>query len=287
MDNRTPRKGLARGVRNMRSEWVAPGSRIEMTQFDARWSAISGIGSRATRMAMLAALGLAAGAAASAQAVRLEVPGRPAVVQVEAVASNPETVRLLVGLGRIGADLQLGMLFLGDGLTNPEGSHFSQPLKETWPGLKDGMQAAGVPDLEPVLQKLEAGGSKDAVTAAYREAEKALLMARSKLNPSAQDAALAVLELAKAAAAEINASGPTEVHAYQNAWALLMVARGELDLLARTPDPAMAKLAAAEGMAIDDMIISMPDPNQTAPVSFDPTPILDLIGRLGKIDESV
>ena len=43
----------------------------------------------------------------------------------------------------------------------------------------------------------------------------------------------------------------------------------------------------AEAMALDEIILSMPDPNQTAPVSFDPTPILDLIGRLGKIDESV
>lgn len=258
-----------------------------MTQFNARFSSISRIGSRASRMVMVAAVALAAGSVASAQALRSDAPGRSMMIRVEAPASNPETVRLLVGLGRMNADLQLGLLFLGDGLTNPEGSHFSHPRKETWPGIKDGLIAAGVPDLEPVFLKLEAGGGKDAVTAAYIEVKGALLKARSTLNPSAQDAALAVLELAKAAAGEINATGPTEVQAYQTAWSLLMEARSELDLLARTPDPAMAKLAAAEGLAIDDMIISMPDPNQVAPVSYDPTPILELIGRLGKIDESV
>jgi hypothetical protein len=261
--------------------------RIEMTQFNACIASFSRIGSRATRLGLVAAVGLAAGSAASAQAFRADAPGLSMMVKIEAPASDPETVRLLVGLGRINADLQLGLLFLGDGLTSPDGSHFSHPRKEIWPGLKDGLFAAGVPDLEPLLQKLEAGGSKDAVTAAYLEAKAALLKARSTLNPSAQDAALAVLELTKAAAAEINAAGPTEVKSYQIAWALLMAARGELDLLARNPDPAMAKMAATEGMAIDDMIISMPDPNQVAPVAFDPTPILDLIGRLAKIEESV
>lgn len=258
-----------------------------MTQFNARITSFSRIGSRATRLVMVAAAGLAAGSAASAQAFRSDAPGLSMLVRIEAPASNPETVRLLVGLGRISADLQLGLLFLGDGLTHPEGSHFNRPRKEDWPGIKDGLLAAGVPDMEPVLQKLEAGGSKDAVTAACMEAKAALLKARSTLNPSAQDAALAVLELAKAAAGEINASGPTEVLSYQTAWALLMQARSEVDLLARNPDPAMAKLAVAEGMAIDDMIITMPDPNQVAPVTFDPAPILDLIDRLAKIDESV
>ena len=98
--------------------------------------------------------------------------------------------------------------------------------------------------------------------------------------------AFTVLGLAQLAAAEINASGPTEVAAYQTAWALLMAARGELDLLARNQEPGMAKLAVKETLAIDDVILSMPDPNQMAPVNFDPTPILQLIDRLKAVDEA-
>ena len=205
------------------------------------------------------------------------------LIEVEAQASNPETVRLLVGLGQIRADLQLGMLLLGEPSAE---AYFSHPRAEILPGIADGLLAAGVPDLAPVLQALEGGGGKGVARKGHVEAEKALLKARSTLNPSGEDAALAVLELAKGAAGQINASGPTEAKPYQIAWAQLMVARGELDLLARSNDPGLAKLAVAEGMALDEIILSMPDPNQTAPVAFDPTPIWQLIERLGAGDEA-
>lgn len=97
---------------------------------------------------------------------------------------------------------------------------------------------------------------------------------------------MAVLELTKGAAGQIDASGRTEAKAYQVAWALLMVARGELDLLSRNADPRLAKLAASEAMALDEIILTMPDPNQTAPVAFDPAPVLKLIQRLEAQDEA-
>lgn len=233
-------------------------------------------------LVLLAALGLTT--PALSQAVRVAPPAMPLVVQAEAETANPETVRLLVGLGLMRADLQLGMLALGEGSA---AAHFSRPRAEVWPGLQDGMLAAGVPDLEPVLQKLEAGGSKDAVREAYIAAEAALLRARSTLNPSGGDTVMSLVQLAKHAAGEINPSGPTGVSDYQRAWALLMVARGELDLLSRHADPAMAGLAAKEAMAIDEMIIAMPDPHQAAPVAYDLAPLQDLIARLEKLEESV
>lgn len=258
-----------------------------MTEFNARFSSIARVGLRASCLALAASAGLAMAERASAQTFRLgALGGQAAMIPVQAEASNPETVRLLIGLSKIRADLQLGMLALGDGLTLAEGSPFARPRKDIWPGIKDGLLAAGVPDFEPVLQNLEQGGGKEAVTAAYHEAEGAILKAHSTLRPSAQDMAITVMELARASAAEINASGPTEVRDYQEAWALLMVARGELDLLSRSTDPAMAKLAQSEAMAIDDILISMPDPNQIAPVAFDPAPILELIGRLEGTDEA-
>jgi len=63
------------------------------------------------------------------------------------------------------------------------------------------------------------------------------------------------------------------VNNYQDAWAMLMVARGQVDLLMGNSDPAIAKAATDMGMALDDVILSMPDPNVAAPVEFDPAPI--------------
>ncbi|WP_333814494.1 hypothetical protein [Tabrizicola sp.] len=230
-------------------------------------------------MALAVSAGL--GVAAFGQTVRIET--RSMLVQVEAQASSQETVRLLVGLGRIRADLQLGMLVLGE---PSAAAHFGHPRAEILPGIAEGLQAAGVGDLAPVLQKLEDGGAEDAVRKAYLEAEKALLKARSTLAPSGEDAALAVLELARLSAGGIAASGPTEMRAYQVAWAQLMVARGELDLLARSADPGLAQLALSEAMALDEIILSMPDPAGSGPVAFDPAPILELVKRLERRDEA-
>lgn len=276
----------ARGCPQMRSVLIAKTTGKAMTTIKEGRATIARFGVRPTSLALVAACGLAFPSQALAQGMSPAAPDQRMMIQVEAQLSNSETVRLLIGLGRIKAELRLGMLFMSDGMTNPEGSHFSMPRKAVWPDIKDGLAAAGVPDLEPLLTKLEAGGGKDAVKAAFHDAESAILKAHGTLNPSGKDMASTVLGLAQLAAAEINASGPTEVAAYQTAWALLMAARGELDLLARNQEPGMAKLAVKETLAIDDVILSMPDPNQMAPVNFDPTPILQLIDRLKAVDEA-
>ena len=42
-----------------------------------------------------------------------------------------------------------------DGLTHPEGSHFARPRATVWPEIRDGLAAAGIADIEPLLLTLE------------------------------------------------------------------------------------------------------------------------------------
>lgn len=259
-----------------------------MNQFIAMFE---GIGRRPYPAAAILLAGLAfagVGTEANAQGLRFVSPAPSAqVVLIEAEAANADTVQLILGISKIRADLQLGMLFLQDGLTHPEGSHFARPRATVWPEIRDGLAAAGIADIEPLLLTLEQSTTADAATAAFRDAEAALLKAQSALKPAPKTLAVAVIETVKAAAAEINPAGPTEVGAYQRAWSLLMVARGQLDLLARSEDAAIAKLATDEAIMLDDVILSMPDPNQTAPVAYDPAGLTDLIDRIQKMDEAV
>lgn len=227
--------------------------------------------------ALVAALTLAP---ASAQVVRLGAHSAPQMLQVEADVASPEKLRLLVGLGEIRADLQLGLLFVQEDLVHPEGSHFTHAREKVLPGIAEGLAAAGVPDLAPLLQTLQDAKSEDAVKAAYNEVEAAMLRARATLAPSSEEVLQSVVEMTKAAAATLDASGTTAVSDYQFAWATLMVARGELDLLSRDQDRAIAKMAGDEAMAFDDVILFMPDPHQPAPVAFDPALILDLVKKL-------
>ena len=226
--------------------------------------------------ALLAATGTTAGAFVfhPAQPV-LQAPG---LVEIKVEAGD--VVGLLSGLAKIESDLQLGMLFMTDGLTNPEGSHFTHPRAETYPEIKDALIAAGIADFEPQLIALEAGGDQAVVTAAYTDAIAALMGARSTLAPSSRDMLMSIVAQAKAVAEEIDASGMTEPNNYQDAWAMLMVARGQIDLLMRDSDPAIAASAKDMGLALDDIILMMPDPNVSAPVAYDRTPILDLISKL-------
>lgn len=258
-----------------------------MTRYCGLFSRFPGNGSLAGCAAVAAVSCLVLTSVASAQVFRFEVLGPATVVRAQAAASNPETVRLLLGLAKIESDLQLGMLFLQEGLANPEGSHFSHPRVETWPGIKEGVIAAGGPDLEGILQKLEGGGGKDAVLANYTAALGAVMKARSALNPTDQDIIQSIVAQAKAVVGEINASGPTAAQDFQDGWAMLMVARTQVDLLLRNQDPAVAKAAAEMAMALDDVIISMPDPAQSAPVLFDPAPILAAVSKLEGMAGSV
>lgn len=226
-------------------------------------------------------------APAAAQVVRLGNHSAPQLVQVQADVASPEKLRLLVGLGEIRADLQLGLLFVQEGLVHPEGSHFAHARATVLPGIAEGLSAAGVPDLAPLLQTLETAKGADAVKAAYTEAEAAMLRARATLAPTSEEVLQSVVEMTRAAAGKLDASGTTAVKDYQLAWATLMVARGELDLLSRDQDRAIAKLSGEKAVAFDDVILFMPDPQQPAPVAFDPALILDLVKKLEAIAKAV
>lgn len=225
--------------------------------------------------------------AALAQVYRTEIVTSRMVIRVEGEAPSADTVMLLASLGKIESDLQLGMLFLVDGLVNPEGSHFTHPRIETYPLIKEKLVAAGVADFEGLLETLESGGDAATVTAAYTDVVTTLAQARSALHPSTKDMVLSIVEQVRAVVSEINPAGPTETANYQDGWSMLMVARGQVDLLLGDADPAVAQAATDMGMALDDVILSMPDPAITAPVAFDPAPIAALLAQLEALAGSI
>lgn len=224
--------------------------------------------------------------AALGQAFRSDVLGASILHETKVEASNVDVVHVLAGIGEIRADLQLGLLFLQEDLTHPEGSHFLRPRQESWPKIKDKFIAAGGADIEPLLVALEGATEKEAVLAAWQAVETELAKGRSALQPTSGDVLLGLHEMATDAAASIDPSGTTAVADYQNAWSIIMVARGELDLLARDPDPAIAKIAAEQALAFDDLIISMPDPHQSAPVAVDPALFKALVTRIEELNEA-
>lgn len=225
--------------------------------------------------------GLVLASVAPAQVILPTPSARTPMIAVEGEAANPEAVRLLVGLGELRAELQLGLLALQDDHAGE--THFLAAREQLLPAIAEGLAAAGAPDLAPLIQALEAGGNDAAVKDAYHAAEEAMLRARASLHPTSEQVMQSVVEMAKSAAGKIDASGTTAVAEYQSAWAVLMVARGELDLLSRDQDRAIAKLAGEKAMAFDDVILFMPDPDQPAPVAFDPALIMDLVAKLEAI----
>jgi hypothetical protein len=243
----------------MRSEWIARGLRIEMTQFKASFSSVSRIGSRASRVVMVAAVALGAGSAVSAQAFRSEILGLHLQTEIKIEASSPEIVRLLAGIIEIRSDLQLGLLAKHDGLP---AAHINDALTIVWPEFREGPDGGG--NGRPgtfACRRLDAASDPAAIAAAYTEIERALMKGREALNPSSADMLLSLNAVAQTIATEtINQSGPTSVHDFQDAWAMILAARGELDLLMRDSDPAIAKYASEAAMAFDDVIISLPDP---------------------------
>jgi hypothetical protein len=124
------------------------------------------------------------------------------------------------------------------------------------------------------------------VAAAYSAVEGALMQGRAALSPTSADALLSLHAIAtKVATGTISQSGPTDAHAYQDAWAMIMAARGDLDLLMRDSDPSIANYASEAAMAFDEVIISLPDPNQTAPLELDPAMFNGLVARLEQMDQ--
>lgn len=240
---------------------------------------------RNTRIAnALLTIGLAFGLTASPTALAAGpvtlLPLVPQAVTPQAVQTTDETVSLYVGLIGIERDLLLGQLFLQDGLVNAEGSHFHDPRKDNLPAIKDGLAKAGAPDLEPLLIALEEAKDKDSVASAYIGVHAGLQKARAALKPTDQDVIGAVIVTTELAASILDPSGTTDVRTYQEAWGLMMAARGQLDLLTKSSDLAIKQSAADMALAFDDVILFAPDPNANAPVQFDPALITRLIETL-------
>jgi hypothetical protein len=218
-----------------------------------------------------------------AQAFRSESLGLHFQTEIKIEASSPEIVRLLAGIIEIRSSVQLGLLAKHDGRP---AAHITDARTIIWPEFREGLMAAGMIDLEPLLQKLDAASDAAAVAAANSEIEGALMKGRAALNPTSADVLLSLNAVAQVVATQtINQSGPTDAHDFQDAWAMILAARGELDLLMRDSDPAIARYAAEAAMAFDEVIISLPDPDQTAPVELDPDLFKDLVTRLEKIDQ--
>ena len=250
-----------------------------MTQFKARFSRFARFGT----LAGVASAGLVLADAAVAQAFRSETLGWHAQTEIKIEASSPETVRLLAGIMEIRATLQLGLLAKQDG---KPAVHINDARTIVWPEYREGLMAVGMVDLDPLLQKLDAATDKVAITNVLMEVEGALMRGHEALKPTSADMLLALHATAEeVATATINQSGPTEARDYQTAWARIMAARSELDLLMRDRDPAIAKYASEAAMAFDDVIISLPDPDRGGPVEIDPALFNELVSRLKGLNE--
>ncbi len=212
--------------------------------------------------------------------MRLPAPQAETPALLVEGATDAEVLRLLLGLAEIRADLQLGLLAAQDGRAEAGAAHFAHARETALPGVAEGLAAVGVTDLGALLQTLEESGGEDARNKAYRAVETAMLQARSALQPTPDQVMQSVSEMARAGAGKLDASGQTAGPDYQAAWALLMVARGELDLLTRDQDRAVAQQASKASVAFDDVILFMPDPMQPGPVAFDRTLVLDLLDKL-------
>ena len=245
--------------------------------------AIAGQKMQTVALALLASATL--GNVVQAQVFHADTLGSALILKAEGTSAASERLRLLVGLARIEADLELGMLQATDGTAGS--GHFIDALEKTLPGIKEGLAAVDAPDLEGPLKTLAAGGDKDAMRHAHTAASVALAKGRAKLNPTQDDTADAVTEVVKLAVAGLNASGPTEVDSYQDAWAMLIVARKGVDLMLHNDDPALAKAAQDTALAFDDVILTLPDPKQSAPVTVDPAAILSLVTKLEALGGSV
>jgi hypothetical protein len=245
-------------------------------------------GSRTLALALFLSMGLAAtpvavAAGPTAPLLRAADPD----FSMQAIAVSDETVSLMAGLIGIERDLLLGQLFLQDGLVSAEGSHFTHPRHENFPVIKDGLAKVGAPDLEPLLIALEEATDKEAVDKAYIGVLTGIKVAKEKLAPTEHDTLAAVIETAEASLSMLDSSGTTEVLAYQEAWGLMMVARGQLDVLLFSRDPVVKTAATKMALAFDDVVLTAPDPGAKAPVAFDPAVVAAMIATLRGQLESI
>lgn len=225
------------------------------------------VGYRAALLALSLTGAFSAGAQAQIILPMVPAPTLPLAIEVEAVASDK--VALLHGLAMIEGNVQLVMLFAHDDMVDATGKHIADLTEVIWPEVKDGLLAAGGEDFSGLLQQLAEAKDGKAMQAVASEMLVAVVKTRSKLGANDAELGQSVLDITREAAELLNASGPTEVGNFQDAWALVNVARTEVDLLMRAKDPVIAKAAVKIMLALDDVILAMPDPAARAPVDFD------------------
>lgn len=221
----------------------------------------------------LAAAVAVTGFAASAQVRFVQPMAMPALVLIPVEAANADKVKLLVGLTAIQSELQIGILLLQQSGTEAAAPYLARASKEFWPSIKDGILAAGGPDLAPDLAELEKGGDPLSVNKRLAQVSVGLAKARAALAPTTADQVGAIVAQGEVMAASLNPAGPTDVAVYRDVWSLLLTTRTSLDLLMRDPDPAVVDAAGAVALALDDLILSLPDPSATAPVAMDPAQV--------------
>jgi hypothetical protein len=234
----------------------------------------------AAALVFVAASGLSLVQPVSAQVFHSVIQIKPTYVLAEATASNPENVRLLVGLASMQRGMMLGLLFADQALANMPESHFADPRADLLPGLKDGLAAAGVADLEPLLIAIEGATDMAGLLKSQSAANTALLIAESSLHAEDKDTVLAVIEAVREANARLNTSGPTDVVNFQEVWGTLMIQRGKIDLLMQSGNPVVSAASTDMATALDNVILSMPDPMVSEPVAFDAAPVAALLAQL-------
>lgn len=232
-------------------------------------------GSRMTILALIAGLASAPLAEAATPGRGLpRLPAEGAEARLRVVSNDVASVMAqLVG---IQGDLLLGHLLRQEGAAGGGAAQFEEAWKTDFPLIREALAQAGAPDLDPLLAALAQGGTDEAYIAALTGLKKA----KEALAPTEQDLLHALILNAEEALAQLDPSGTTAVPQYQKAWSLLMAARGELDLLVFSRDPAVKQQATKMALAFDDVVMFAPDPAARGPVAFDPALVSNLIATL-------
>jgi hypothetical protein len=238
------------------------------------------------RTALVVALALTSLSASAQVRPAQPMPVAPTPL-VPAEAADADTVKLLMGLADIQSDLHIGMLFLQQSGVNAAAPYLARGSKDHWPAVKDGILAVGGPDIAPALAELEKGGDPITVNKRHAEVSVGIAKARTALAPTTADQIAAIVAQGQAIAAKLNAAGPTDAEAYRDAWSLLLTTRDNLDLLRRDLDPAVVAAVGEVARAIDDLILSMPDPTSSAPATLDPAQVLAAFKPLADVAGTV
>ncbi|WP_149587249.1 hypothetical protein [Tabrizicola flagellatus] len=232
-------------------------------------------GRRVACLALLAGLALAPLAQAATPGLAFPHPA-PADAKARLQTVSNDVIGVMAQLVGIQGNLLLGHLLRQEGAAGGGAAQFEEAWKTDFPQIREALAQAGAPDLEPLLAALAQGPTDET----YIDALTGLKRAKEALAPTEQDLLHALILNAEEALAQLDPSGTTAVPQYQKAWSLLMAARGELDLLVFSRDPAVKQQATKMALAFDDVVMFAPDPAARGPVAFDPALVSNLIATL-------